>query len=65
MDINFMSIHNLSCVILVVIKQYDSTGFGAIVASAAKNAASKNHPKDILRNKNRNSTSPPYIECCI
>jgi len=37
------------------IKQYDSTvevGIGAIVAPAAKNAASKNHAKDILCDKN-------------
>jgi len=36
------------------IKQYNSTvyiGIGAIVAPAAKNAASKNHPKDILHDK--------------
>ena len=38
-----------------VTKQYDSTvkvWIRAIVAPTAKNAASKNHPKDILRDKN-------------
>ena len=36
------------------IKQYDGTvqvGIGVIVATAAKNATSKNYPKDTLRNK--------------
>jgi len=48
----------------LLIKQYDNTvqvGIEAILAPAAKNAASKNHPKDVLCNKKpplRNSTSP-------
>ena len=39
----------------VGIKQYDSTvqvGIGVIVLPAAKNATSKNHPKDILHDEN-------------
>ena len=36
-------------------------GIGAIVALAAKNAASKNHPKDILEPPLQNSISPFYL----
>ena len=38
--------------LVIHIKQYDSTRIGAIVVLAAKNAASKNHFKDILCDKN-------------
>jgi len=41
--------------IILIFKQYNNTvyvGIGAIVAPTVKNAASKNHPKDILRDKN-------------
>ena len=40
---------------MALIKQYDTTGIGAIVAPTAKNTISKNHPKEILHDENHPS----------